>query len=364
MTSREHHFVPQFYLRQFSADGRCVNLFNFKHGRAILGVSIKHQCSRRNYYGFAENLESGLARLEGATAGVLRRIRAIHTLPAPGSLEWHTLLTFIVFQKLRTTNAGRMDDAMTDYLAKMQLEGRPEFKDIKPDSFEVRNVHPVAIAVSVASEMVPEATDLQWHLFVSNAPRSFITSDDPVVAHNQYCEGINYRGVTGWSCRGLQIFWPISPTELLLLFDAAVYKVGGSHRGQQVTTLTAPGDIDQMNTLQILNAHHNAYFVGNFAPTQCHALAARRPSKRHAFVETNALPNAEGGTSALMHAFSPLLPVKLTVSAISVRKKARQVLLEVRGGLYRNARERFADEGLDHGLTPAGPYTVKRIIRK
>src|SRR5260221_12562315 len=110
MVGHEHHFVPQFYLRNFSADGRGVNLFNFKRSRAVVGASIKHQCSKHNFYGFAPDLEKALGELEGATADVVRNIRASRTLPVPGSDDWQTLLTFIVFQKLRTTNAGRMDD--------------------------------------------------------------------------------------------------------------------------------------------------------------------------------------------------------------------------------------------------------------
>jgi hypothetical protein len=63
MVGREHHFVPQFYLRNFSSDGRRINLFNFKLGRAVMGTSIKHQCSKHNFYGFAPDLEKALGGL-------------------------------------------------------------------------------------------------------------------------------------------------------------------------------------------------------------------------------------------------------------------------------------------------------------
>ena len=364
MTSRENHFVPQFYLRNFSSDGRCVNLFNFKLGHAIMGASIKHQCSRRNFYGFAPELESALAGLEAATANVVRKIRVARALPAHGSPDWQTLLTFIVFQKLRTTNAGRMDDVMTDYFAKVWLEGNPELKHIDPNSFEMRNVYPVAIPLSVAGDLISVAGDLRLHLFVSDSGRKFLTSDDPVVAHNQYCEGINYRGVTGWNCRGLQIFWPISPVELLLLFDPVVYKVDRSHKGQHVTRLATSEDVDQMNALQILNAHHNVYLGDCEAVRECLALTSRRTSTRHAFVETEGVANVEGGTSSLVHTFSPLLPVKLSVSSVSIRKSAKQVPLFVRSDLYRNVVESSAKDFPGYGSAPAGPYAVKRIIRK
>jgi hypothetical protein len=365
MVGREHHFVPQFYLRNFSSDGRRINLFNFKLGRAVMGTSIKHQCSKHNFYGFAPDLEKALGELEGATAEVIRNIRASRVLPLSGSVDWQALLTFIVFQKLRTTNAGRLDDAMTDYFAKLWIERNPELKDIDPNSFEMRNVYPVAIPLSVAGEMVPAAADLQIHLLVNDSSCAFVTSDDPVVDHNQYCEGINYQGVTGWNSRGLQVFWPISPAELIVLFDPMVYKVGRSHRGEQATAVSLVADAEQLNALQMLNAHQNVYFAGGDAVPQCLAFGPRRPKTRHAFVETDEVPNAEGGTSSLVHTFSPLLPIKLNVSAISIRKKAKQVPLHTRSGLYRQAIDRPAGESArGFGATPAGPYRVKRTIRK
>jgi hypothetical protein len=191
-----------------------------------------------------------------------------------------------------------------------------------------------------------------------------VTSDDPVVAHNQYCEGINYQGVTGWACRGLQVFWSISPKELIVLFDPVIYKMGRSHRGEQVTLLSAGTDAEQLNALQILNAHHNVYFAGGDAVRQCLAIGPRRPKTRHAFVETDEVPNAEGGTSSLVHTFSPLLPIRLTVSAISLRKKGKAVPLHERSAIHREVVEQLPEVPRRYGTTPAGPYRAKRTIRK
>lgn len=45
------------------------------------------------------------------------------------------------------------------------------------------------------------------HLILNNSGIEFITSDDPVIVHNQYAEGVKYRGVIGWAFLG--------PTDLL-----------------------------------------------------------------------------------------------------------------------------------------------------
>jgi len=366
--NREHHFVPQFYLRYFSTDGKRINLFNFSRDKAIFEVSIRHQCSQHKFYDFAPGLEQAFSSLEGEAAGVIRNIQSSGALPKHNSQEWLSLLCFIIFQKLRTTSMGYKHDAMTDYLAKLRLENNPEFLHIDPDGFEMRNIYPVAIPLSIAGDMIPVAEDLKFHLFVNCTPLEYITSDDPVVVHNQYCEGIDYRGVTGWNCRGLQVFLPISPTKLLFLFDPAVYKVGSSHKGKNTTSISNDRDISQLNSLQILNARNNIYFSGTHPQVttikQCGILSSKRPKERMTFVETEDVDTGNGESSSLLHSYEPLLPLKLSVSPISIRKKARKIPLHRRSAMYRRPIDRSEEERTAYGRMPSGRYPVKKITRK
>ncbi|HEC13310.1 MAG TPA: DUF4238 domain-containing protein [Acidiferrobacteraceae bacterium] len=366
--NREHHFVPQFYLRYFSDDGMRINLFNFARDKVISNASIKHQCSKHKFYDFAPELEQAFSGLEGEAAGVIRNIQSSGVLPTHGSHEWLSLLGFIIFQKLRTTSMGHKHDAMTDYFAKLWLENNPKFDHIDPDSFEMRNIYPVAIPLSIAGEMIPVAEDLRMHLMDNCTSLEYITSDDPVVAHNHYCEGIDYRGVTGWNCCGLQVFWPISPTKLLLLFDPAVYKVGSSHKRKAVTNITNEHDISQLNSLQILNARNNIYFAGthpqNKTIKQCRNLSSKRPNERMTFVETEGVEIGNGETSSLLHSYEPLLPLKLSVSSITIRKRARKIPLHTRSAMNRKPIERSEEERAAYGLMPSRRYPVKKITRK
>jgi len=342
--TREHHFVPQFYLRRFSSDGKRINLFNFSLQRAIVGASIKHQCSRRNFYGFAPELEGALSTLEGVTAAITRDILSKKKMPPPSSTEWLALLGFIVYQKLRTTNAGYENDAMTDYFAKTLLRGDPELRDVDLDTFVVHNRYSIALPLKLAEKVIPIASDLRGHLLINETEHEFATSDDPIVSHNQYCEGISYRGVNGWDCSGLQVFWPISPAALLLWYDSAVYKVGMSHRGRNETVITAESDVRQLNSLQILNASQNIYFANgdnkDSIEEHCRSLLKRRPRGRVKFVETEVVAQEDGRQSAILAAFRPLLPIKLALSPIKVRTKARQIPLDKRSMLMRHSLER------------------------
>ncbi len=356
MQGREHHFVPQFYLRGFSSDGHSVTCFNLARNKCIAHAGIKHQCSKRNFHSFLPGLEALLGELEGRASTVLGGIRRTQTIPPIGSQERLWLVTFVVFQKMRTTRAARMSDAMSEHL-----------RELMPN-VESDRVPAIAIPLSLANNMVPAAADLSIHLFRNDTSAEFVTSDAPVIIHNQYCEGIDYRGVNGWNCRGLQVFFPISPRELLLMFDPAIYKVGAAHKGSHVTNLLRAEEIDQFNAFQILNAEHNVYFKNGDASfraaSQCQRLLSVRPKGRWKFVETESMPKSDGGTGAILHSFEPLLPIRLRVEAISIRKKARQAPLAQRGTAPRQATGRLqkgAQRELGDGYVR---YPVKAITTK
>ena len=364
---RENHLVPQFYLRHFSCAPKRTNLFNFPRRLTIPAVSIKHQCSRHNFYEFAPNLEDSFADLEANAARVIRSVEAHEHLPDAESDDWLALLAFIVFQKLRTSNAAKSNDALTEYFGRLVMENDPKLADIDPDSVKLRNVYAVAMPLSIAPDILPLAHDLRAHLFVNTTGREFITSDDPVVLHNQYCQGITYQGVIGWNCAGIQAFWPISPRKLIVLYDRDTYVVPESSPGARASKLSREFDVAQLNSLQILNAHHNVYFAGRSGSgkvvAQCEALCHRRPRTRATFVETEASENADGTSSAILHSFEPLLPVELRVSKIRINRQMAEIPLHDRTQMYRkHLPRRHAGQQADHDF-PQGMYRVKKTTR-
>lgn len=368
MNAREHHFVPQFYLRSFSADGRRITLFNVKRGTLIHQASIKHQCSRRNFYGFAPDLEGSFSKVEGVTSQIIRRIRESDTLPVSGSEDRNVLLMFVVLQYLRTTSASRPIDIMTDYYAKTILAGKAQARGIDLEKFTIKQRDSVALPLSAAANVLNLAADLKMHLYVSRAGVEFMTSDAPVVLHNQYCEGVDFQGVLGWACRGLQVFIPLSPSHLLLLFDGGVYKVGNSHRGSEVSELTELRDLNQFNLLQMLNAQENVYVRGSRDGQQlehaCRLAAARRPTTRTRIVETEHVEIDDQHLSSLVHHYEPLLPVELSVSDIRVRRDARRTPLFERSMLYRDGRRKCLGEVSRRMPRGTKRYAVARILNK
>lgn len=361
---REHHFVPRFHLRQFSADGRRINLFNFARMAVIPGVSIRGQCARRDFYRFAPGLEQAFSQLETQAAAVVQGVRSSRVAPEPETQQRRALLGFIVLQKARTIASGRRNDAQTDYLAKLWAQTHPELRNLDLEPYEIANEHPVALPLLQAPDTIELASDLELHLFTNDTALPFITSDDPVVLHNRYCEGIDYRGVLGWNCSGIQVFWPISPRELVLFYDKDVYRVGRLDRSNRSTALTAESEIQALNLLQILNAHQNVYWRPGWGDGSielaCRSAAERRPKGRTTFVETEEVPVPEGGSSAIVHMYERLLPIRLKLECVAIRRRARRVDLHRRATLYRKPLEpRDEDERFYSRAPLAGRYPVK-----
>jgi hypothetical protein len=76
--NKNHHFVPQFYLRRFGAD-RFVALYNIARGQHVPRASIAGQCQRPYLYGKDQVIEKALCELEGAAARIIADIVERHS---------------------------------------------------------------------------------------------------------------------------------------------------------------------------------------------------------------------------------------------------------------------------------------------
>ena len=72
--NKSHHYVPRFYLRNFSRSGKSVDLFNIDSQRLIKNAPIKEQCCRDYFYGKNPDNEKSLSAAEGEVAQLFRLI--------------------------------------------------------------------------------------------------------------------------------------------------------------------------------------------------------------------------------------------------------------------------------------------------
>lgn len=253
---KRHHYVPRLLLRNFSADGRSINMFNIARRLHVPRASIGDQCYRNYFHGKDPKIERALGAIEANTQNVLRPL--INSV-APGdqisSAQFYPLVRYTALQRARTSHAeAQAQEFVQHYVNAKSLE-----KGLPPGLLIATLENGVRGTILSALSLTPVLYDLGLSVLLADTPVKFVISDNPVVLRNQYWEQNMRFDRLGWSLQGLQIFFPISPNHLLLLYDRTTYKVGSRGHGQVVPIRTTR-DVVLLNTLQWLNAEENIYF--------------------------------------------------------------------------------------------------------
>ncbi len=256
--NKRQHFVPRFYLRRFSKDGKSINIWNIKQEKKILAANLRNQCYRNYFYGKNSVVEKALSTVEANAAQVLRSIEAMPVPPSPGSAEHQFLVLYILMQYGRTQHIADELDEMTDKLGKHLVKDTIALEGIDPNSLSIGLEEPALSALSIATMCYPILFDLECKILVNRTTADFVTSDNPVVFYNQLMSFRKDGSNTGFAAKGLKIFMPIDPQLTILLYDSHVYKVGDEKK--KTVYINRIRDIEQLNILQICAASHNIYF--------------------------------------------------------------------------------------------------------
>lgn len=205
--NKSHHYVPRFYLRNFSQSGKNVDLFNVDSQRLIKNAPIKGQCCRDYFYGKNPDNEKSLSSVEGQVAELFRLISEQVRLPHYFTAG-HLLLCFhIATQASRTQYAADVVNAMADGMMREILKHDPS---ITPDMLaQVKFGYddPAVISMGHATVGFPLLMDLECRVLLAPQGTEFITSDNPVVMYNQFMLWRTDGSNTGMASKGLQIFF-------------------------------------------------------------------------------------------------------------------------------------------------------------
>lgn len=335
MSSDKQHIVPRFYFRPFSADGRRLNLYNLQRNKKIIGASLKGQCYRRGVYGTPE-FEKILAKHEDRLAPVIATITDTAALPSVLQ-DYFLLLQFVASLHLRPAAALEEMNAGIDLLLKDIFSRTGPYTRKELDLVQIRvNAGPMLAAnIHRAGRALLDVTPV---LVAAPKGTEWITSDHPLVAYNTYTEELpEDQPGHGLVTRGIQLFLPLSPSLLLVLYDEAIYRP----RQQGDLLAATPQDLDSLNYLQAVYAQENLYFLtgsrSDFLALHRRARGAR--TKRRAFVSRYGRADQEleedGRRSEIMHSGTTMPNLRLRLDFLSLRKSAARTPLDQRFG-YRS----------------------------
>ena len=339
-SKRNQHFVPQFYLGIFRSAPKRIHLYDLGRMEPRKDVGIKGQCYKRYFHGKDNKVEDALSEVEGTSAKMLQGIADARKIPRQRSKAYRDMFTFACLQHLRTQKRIR---AFRQILHKSLARAFKDMAEV-PEDIVLDHLQLIELSLSMIPAALQQVSDLKPHLLVSRS-EPFITSDAPVYTYNQYCEGIRDRGVTGLASRGLQMFVPISPSLMLVLYDGSTYKIrrlADRWSGQSVTDDVS--DIDQLNLIQLLSAERNVYFsnweqrsdIERLFPV-FERIKVTDPQTVREFQQDND-PN-----SSLLAMFERMVDMSLNLSFMKVKNRAAQIPLYRRANLYRDGRNQVED---------------------
>jgi hypothetical protein len=259
---KSQHFVPQFYLRNFGhgdSSSGLICIYNRRTKAHFPHAPIKSQACANYFYEKGAGVESDLASMENRLGPLVKRMIKDESPPKWDSVDHAALLKFIVFQSVRTMFAKEeADENNYKTLAKIAELCPGQFPHLawQQDDQE----HTPRMLLSIAEFNYHAAADLRCKLLRNKTGIAFITSDHPVVKYNQYFEEPEpVMCNTGLNCRGLQLFVPLNPKYLLVLFDSSIYQVG-ERNFKVVCVDVTRDDVNELNTLQLVNAGEHLYF--------------------------------------------------------------------------------------------------------
>lgn len=320
MEKVSHHYVPQFYLKNFSTNRKSIGLYILERCKYIQEASIKTQACKDHLYGEDSSIEDMFMELESHAALILREIINTHQIPDQSSPEYEALLFFILISEGRNLKNADSVDNLTDFSAKlmMKMDRNYYFSDEEIEGIKISMNIPNLLSLQAIAKSYPILFDLKCKLIVSKCDRQFITSDNPLVRYNQMYSARKYmlRGY-GLGNMGLQMFFPISPKLCICIFDNVMYEFEESVHGN--IEVNKGKQIDEINKLIYLNSYKSVYFNDTVKPQYIQRIVS---SHRHTTAEISKEISTFGpeGQNQLMIVSPRRVKEKINLAMFKIRR--------------------------------------------
>ena len=255
MNKKRQHYIPQFFLKNFSLSGNHLYIFPFSNEKCY-SSEIKNIAKEDFFYGNdipAIKFENGLSISENWQSAIIKKIIDNYRINTLTNDDIKLLRALILLQESRTKSSK----LFSIYHSNFEMANGKTFINFfkKPP----RNVgkemgHPYRTSFGQfmkAPIIVHESiSDLKMALIINTTNINFICGDAPVVRFNQL--NIKNKRIIDLFSPGLQIFYPLNNELLLLLYDPKAYDIDFDY--STICYVNKLKDIDALNKLQLINA--------------------------------------------------------------------------------------------------------------
>jgi hypothetical protein len=305
---KRQHYVPRFYCRGFS--GRdAVEVYDLKDKR-FYSAGCNNICVEDFFYSRDTLIETGpLSTLDAECSRVFNKLCSSRDLAGLTKEEYHLMRFFLIFQNSRTAKSKKdSEDYVNSFfkeiskdLLKKNIGKFPWLTEEYIETHEMPTIsgptHLIFLskALSTGSLLISDLVPL---ILKNNTGMDFVFSDAPVVFYNSFFNDKNGQGSTYSTSPGLQIFCPLNPKTMLMLYDPKFYNFDNTH--DHIVEITSERDINALNALQYFNCKECIFFVDN-SHSQKSAIstlhASLEDSIKDSFfeIETFSLPGGPSG---------------------------------------------------------------------
>ncbi len=265
---KNQHYVPQFYFRFFSCNGKDICIFNIDNKNHFVGP-FKNQSSKDYFYVKGKELEDAFEKIEQSQRESIKKLIESKSFKAISKEEYIEILRFITFQDTRTNYAKRGANETTQHLVREYVKPKmlqdkelsKKFTKEEIDKLELTFPADHLISINIGLRSPILISDLIPILLVNKTELEFLFSDNPIILYNLFFHKDTFESHIGLQSPGLLIFCPLSKDLCLLLFDSRTYKICGSK--ENLLKIDNPKEVEKINKLQLYRSDRNIYYTNS-----------------------------------------------------------------------------------------------------
>lgn len=247
---KKQHYVPKMFMRNFADENKRFSVLQVESGKVLEQVYSDSQCFKDYYYGKDLVWENNLGKLEECWAPVIMKICEGQRLDDNDLL---LIKQFAIYQRQRTLSEGNykkqqkkaeLIEIASMYCANKGLQYPKQIEEYVNKIADGAVTPQELLDIAVNAEKMID--DLCVTVIEYDTNAKLISSDAPIILWNTFeCHGLGYM------CMGLVIFFPISPTKLVTIYDGKMY---ARNKDQQYIVSNDENEVKNLNTIQYLSA--------------------------------------------------------------------------------------------------------------
>lgn len=254
--NKKQHFLPRFYMKGFSPDEKNIWTYRIDDKKLIGYVPYKNQCQSSYFYGEDLSLEKRLSEMENNWNSVFKIIFEAKELH---DRDFKYIKQFAIYQYQRTAAELEFEqDSLSETIfetAKSKLNHSHVQYDIKKlkeecDELAQKKISPTQ-TLKYCDSLLEIIDDLKVLVINYKTDHQLLFSDSPIIMMNPF-----FMPGVGYGVIGLVIVFPVSPNQLVVLYDSKIYS---RYRENSYITSYDENEVVKLNELQLVSAHKLLY---------------------------------------------------------------------------------------------------------